>query len=37
VKLLYYTATGNWITGHRFSSNPSDSDIKTWTDSLLEN
>lgn len=25
---------GNWQTGHRFSSNPSDSDIKSWTDSL---
>lgn len=26
--------TGNWLAGHRFSSNPSDSDITTWTDSL---
>lgn len=26
--------SGNWIEGHRFSSNPSDSDVKTWTDSL---
>lgn len=26
--------TGNWLVGHRFSSNPSDADIKTWTDSL---
>lgn len=26
--------TGNWLTGHRFSSNPSSSDIKAWTDSL---
>lgn len=25
---------GNWQNGHRFSSNPSDSDIKNWTDSL---
>lgn len=25
---------GNWQDGHRFSSNPSDSDIKNWTDSL---
>lgn len=25
---------GNWQEGHRFSSNPSDSDINTWTDSL---
>ena len=25
---------GNWEEGHRFSSNPSDSDIKSWTDSL---
>lgn len=28
------TSTGNWQEGHRFSSNVSDSDIKTWTDSL---
>lgn len=26
--------SGDWIDGYRFSSNPSDSDIKTWTDSL---
>ena len=26
--------TGNWLEGHRFNSNPSDSDISTWTDSL---
>ncbi len=26
--------SGNWLEGHRFSSNPSDSDIKKWTDSL---
>ena len=26
--------SGNWQAGHRFSSNPSDSDIKTWTDTL---
>ena len=26
--------TGNWLEGHRFSSNPSDSDINAWTDSL---
>lgn len=25
---------GNWQDGHRFSSNPSDSDIDAWTDSL---
>ena len=25
---------GNWLEGHRFSSNPSDSDINAWTDSL---
>lgn len=30
-----YAGTGNWVTGHRFSSNASDSDIKEWTDSLL--
>lgn len=34
-KLLEEKAnTGNWLQGHRFNSNPSDSDIKTWTDSL---
>ena len=26
--------TGNWLEGHRFSSNPSDSDVDAWTDSL---
>jgi flavodoxin len=26
--------TGNWLDGIRFSENPSDSDIKSWTDSL---
>ena len=26
--------SGNWQAGHRFSSNPSDSDIKTCTDTL---
>ena len=26
--------TGNWVEGHRFSSNPSSSDIKSFTDSL---
>lgn len=26
--------TGNWLEGQRFRSNPSDSDINTWTDSL---
>ena len=26
--------SGNWINGHRFSSNPSNSDIQKWTDSL---
>ncbi len=25
---------GNWLEGYRFNSNPSDSDIDTWTDSL---
>lgn len=34
-KLLEQKANaGNWLEGHRFNSNPSDSDIKTWTDSL---
>ena len=34
-KLLEKEAnSGNWLQGHRFSSNPSDSDIKNWTDSL---
>lgn len=27
--------TGNWLEGHRFSSNTSDSTISEWTDSLL--
>ena len=26
--------TGNWLEGQRFRSNPSDSDINAWTDSL---
>lgn len=26
--------SGNWQAGYRFSSNPSDSDIQKWTDSL---
>ena len=26
--------TGNWLEGHRFSSNPTDSDITAWTNSL---
>ena len=25
---------GNWLEGHRFRSNPSDSDIQEWTDSI---
>lgn len=25
---------GEWLEGHRFRSNPSDSDITSWTDSL---
>lgn len=25
---------GNWLEGHRFRSNPSDSDINSWTDSI---
>lgn len=34
-KLLEQEAkSGNWLEGHRFSSNASDFDIKTWTDSL---
>ena len=28
------TGTGNWLEGHRFSSNPSDSDILEFTDSI---
>lgn len=27
---------GNWLEGHRFRSNPSDSDIQEWTDSIQE-
>lgn len=26
--------SGNWLEGHRFSSNPSDSDIQDWIDNL---
>lgn len=26
--------SGNWLEGHRFSSNPTDTDIKTFTDSI---
>lgn len=34
-KLLKEEAnSGNWLEGQRFSSNPSDSNIKNWTDSL---
>ena len=34
-KLLQKEAnSGNWIDGHRFSSNASDSDIQEWTDNL---
>lgn len=34
-KLLEQKAnSGNWLEGHRFNSNPSDSDIKNWTDGL---
>lgn len=29
------TGSGDWREGHRFSSNPSDSEINDWTDSLL--
>ncbi len=32
--LAELAGTGNWQAGHRFSSNPSSSDIKSWTDSL---
>lgn len=34
-KLLKEEANGgNWLEGHRFNSNPTDSDIKNWIDSL---
>lgn len=34
-KLLEQEAnSGNWLEGQRFSSNPSDANIKTWTDTL---
>lgn len=34
-KLLEQEANGgNWLEGHRFDSNPSDADIKNWTDNL---
>ena len=32
--LAKLAGTGNWQNGHRFSSNPSEADIKSWTDSL---
>lgn len=32
--LAELAGTGNWQDGHRFSSNPSEVDIKSWTDSL---
>ncbi len=28
--------TGNWQEGMRFRSNPSDDDIKSWTDNLVD-
>lgn len=33
--LAQEASSGDWQEGHRFSSNPSDSDIKSWTDSLF--
>lgn len=30
------TKTGNWESGHRFSSSAADSDIKKWTDNLVK-
>lgn len=33
--LAELAGTGNWRDGHRFRSNPSDSDIKDWTDTIL--
>lgn len=34
-KLLEQKAnSGNWLEGYRFSSNPSDTDIKSWADRL---
>lgn len=32
--LANLAGTGNWLEGHRFNSNPSDSDITAWTNSL---
>ena len=32
--LAELAGTGNWLDGHRFTSNPQDSDIDAWTDSL---
>lgn len=35
-KLLEKEANaGTWLEGHRFSSTPSEADIKSWTDSLM--
>ena len=28
--------TGNWLDGHRFSSNASENEIKEWTDKILK-
>lgn len=33
--LAELAGTGNWQEGHRFSFNPSSSDIRNWTDSLI--
>ena len=33
-ELAEEAGTGNWEEGHRFSSNPSDSEVDSWTDSL---
>lgn len=28
------TNSGNWLEGYRFTSNPLDTDIKNWTDTI---
>ena len=34
--LAELAGTGNWLEGHRFRSNPSDADIRDWTDGLVD-
>lgn len=36
VELAEVAGTGNWQEGHRFSSNPSDEEVDSWTNSLSQ-